>query len=68
MMIPITIRISKGDDSDLRTLQSVGGFESISDVTREALRRGTLDMKKEYGLFGKRRAKKKGKQEPEEEA
>jgi Arc/MetJ-type ribon-helix-helix transcriptional regulator len=48
MMKQITLRISEGDDSTLRTLQSVGGFESISDVSRDALRRGLREMKKEY--------------------
>lgn len=67
MMTPITIRMSKGDKSDITTLQTVGGFESVSDVTREALRRGVREMKKEYGLIGNRRAKKKGEQEIEED-
>lgn len=49
---PKSIRLAPVDDKDIGCLVDMGLYSNASDATRDAVRRGIREIKKERGING----------------
>jgi len=48
--IPTSIRLAPADNKDIECMVDMGLYSNASDATRDALRRGIREIKKERGI------------------